>query len=127
MMLIQYVLVLFSIALLVLFLRKRGTTKSAAGVKLAFLLFVAFGIYAVLRPGDVTVVAGWLGVGRGTDLLLYALVVVFTFATLNVYLRFKELELRYARLARSIALRNAEPPHHAEPHRHPVPSTPEQP
>ncbi len=109
-MLIQYLLVLFSIAVLLLFLRKRGTTKSAASVKLAFLLFVVFGIYAVLRPGDVTVVAGWLGVGRGTDLLLYALVVVFTFATLNAYLRFKELELRYARLARAIALRHAEPP-----------------
>ena len=109
-MLIQYLLVLFSIAVLLLFLRKRGTTKSAASVKLAFLLFVVFGIYAVIRPGDVTVVAGWLGVGRGTDLLLYALVVVFTFTTLNAYLRFKELELRYARLARAIALRHAEPP-----------------
>ncbi|WP_201438100.1 DUF2304 domain-containing protein [Saccharothrix sp. 6-C] len=109
-MLIQYILVLFSFAVLLLFLRKRGTTKSAASVKLAFMLFVVFGIYAVLRPGDVTVVAGWLGVGRGTDLLLYALVVVFTFTTLNAYLRFKELELRYARLARAIALRQAEPP-----------------
>jgi small membrane protein len=109
-MLIQYILVLFSVALLLVFLRKRGTTKSAAGVKIAFLLFVLFGVYAVIRPEDVTVVAGWLGVGRGTDLLLYALVVVFTFATLNAYLRFKELELRYARLARAIALRQAEPP-----------------
>ncbi|KOX32568.1 membrane protein [Saccharothrix sp. NRRL B-16348] len=109
-MLIQYILVVFSFAVLLLFLRKRGTTKSAASVKLAFMLFVVFGIYAVLRPGDVTVVAGWLGVGRGTDLLLYALVVVFTFTTLNAYLRFKELELRYARLARAIALRQAEPP-----------------
>ena len=109
-MLIQYILVVFSFGVLLLFLRKRGTTKSAASVKLAFMLFVVFGIYAVLRPGDVTVVAGWLGVGRGTDLLLYALVVVFTFTTLNAYLRFKELELRYARLARAIALRQAEPP-----------------
>jgi hypothetical protein len=109
-MLIQYILVLFSVALLLVFLRKRGTTKSAAGVKIAFMLFVLFGVYAVVRPEDVSVVASWLGVGRGTDLLLYALVVVFTFATLNAYLRFKELELRYARLARAIALRQAEAP-----------------
>ncbi len=109
-MLIQYLLVVATVGLLVLFLRKRGTAKSAAGVKMAFLLFVVFGVYAVLRPYDVQHVADWLGVGRGTDLLLYALVVVFTFATLNAYLRFKELELRYARLARAIALRQAEPP-----------------
>lgn len=109
-MLIQYLLVAASIGLLLLFLRKRGTARAAAGTKIAFVLFVMFGIYAALRPGDVTVVAGWLGVGRGTDLLLYALVVIFTFATLNIYLRFKEMELRYARLARAIALQHAEPP-----------------
>jgi hypothetical protein len=109
-MLIQFVLVASSVGLLVLFLRKRGTARTAAGTKLAFVLFVVFGIYAALRPSDVTVVANWLGVGRGSDLLLYALVVVFTFATLNAYLRFKELELRYARLARAIALQNAQPP-----------------
>ncbi|HEV8563221.1 MAG TPA: DUF2304 domain-containing protein [Actinophytocola sp.] len=114
-MLIQYVLVAASIGLLVLFLRRRGSARTAAGTKLAFVLFVLFGAYAALRPGDVSVVAGWLGVGRGTDLLLYALVVVFTFATLNIYLRFKELELRYARLARAIALEAAEPPSHVPP------------
>ncbi|KOV79593.1 DUF2304 domain-containing protein [Nocardia sp. NRRL S-836] len=107
---IQYILVLLVAGLLILFVRKRGNAKSAASVKLAFILFVIFGIYAVLRPGDLTVIAGWLGVGRGTDLLLYGIVIVFTAATLNTYLRFKELELRYARLARAIAIRQAEPP-----------------
>ena len=114
-MLIQYILVFASIGLLILFLRKRGTAKSAAGTKVAFILFVLFGIYAALRPGDVQAVATALGVGRGTDLLLYALVVIFTFAILNVYLRFKELELRYARLARAIALESAEAPDEARP------------
>lgn len=107
---IQYILVLLVGGLLVLFLRKRGNAKSAASVKLAFILFVVFGIYSVLRPSDLTVIAGWLGVGRGTDLVLYGVVIVFTAATLNTYLRFKELELRYARLARAMAIRHAEPP-----------------
>lgn len=114
-MLIQVLLVGSSVALLLLFLRKRGSAKTAASTKLAFVLFILFGIYAALRPGDVQAVATVLGVGRGTDLLLYALVVVFTFATLNAYLRFKEIELRYARLARAIALRQAEPPDTARP------------
>jgi hypothetical protein len=67
-------------------------------------------VYAVLRPNDTTVVAHWLGVDRGTDLMLYALIVAFSFSTLNTYLRFKDLELRYARLARAIALEGAQPP-----------------
>jgi hypothetical protein len=55
-------------------------------------------------------VAHWLGVARGTDLMLYALIVGFSFSTLSTYLRFKDLELRYAQLARAIALERAQPP-----------------
>ena len=64
----------------------------------------------MLRPDDLTVVARWLGVSRGTDLLLYMLVVGFVFTTMSTYMRLREQELRYARLARAIALQNAVPP-----------------
>lgn len=114
-MLIQYLLIASSIGLLVLFLRKRSTAQAAAGTKLGFVSFVVFSIYAVLKPEDVQMVAGWVGVSRGTDLLLYALLVVFTFATLTAYLRFKDMELKYARLARTIALRHVERPREAHP------------
>ena len=33
--------------------------------------------------------------------------VAFMFTTLSSYIRFRELELRYARLARAVALQNA--------------------
>jgi hypothetical protein len=68
------------------------------------------GVYAILRPDDTSVLAHWLGVDRGTDLMLYALVIVFIFTTLSTYMRFKDLELRYARLARAIALEGARAP-----------------
>lgn len=42
--------------------------------------------------------------------MLYALIVAFSFSTLSTYLRFKDLEVRYTRLARSIALDNAQKP-----------------
>lgn len=74
------------------------------------MVFVLAGIYAVLRPDDTTVVAQWFGVRRGTDLMLYALVMAFCFTTLSTYMRFKDLELRYARLARTIALDSAQAP-----------------
>ena len=41
------------------------------------LLFVIAAVYAILRPNDTTVLANWLGVARGTDLLQYALVIAF--------------------------------------------------
>ncbi|WP_202919159.1 DUF2304 domain-containing protein [Saccharothrix deserti] len=111
-MLIQFLLIGAVVVLLVFFLRHHGTTKTAAGVKIGFALFLVLAAVAVLRPTDVSKLAEFVGVGRGTDLVLYGLVVAFGFATINTYLRFKELELRYARLARAIALRNAEAPKH---------------
>jgi len=62
----------------------------------------------VLRPDDVTRVAKFVGVGRGTDLLLYALIVAFVFSTLAMYMRLREDEQRVTQLARAVALRDAE-------------------
>ena len=107
---IQGLLITSIIALLVYLLRSRRSVQSQAWVKVAFLFFVLAGVYAVLRPNDTTVVAHWLGVDRGTDLMLYALIIAFSFTTLSTYLRFKDLELRYARLARAVALEGAQRP-----------------
>ena len=107
---IQGLLILSIVALLVYLLRSRRNAQSRAWVKVGYVLFVIAAVYAVLRPNDTTVVAHWLGVDRGTDLMLYALIVAFGFSTLNTYLRFKDLELRYARLARAIALEGAQSP-----------------
>ena len=55
-------------------------------------------------------VAQLVGVQRGTDLMLYGLIVAFVFVTISSYLRFREQELRFARLARAVALSNAQAP-----------------
>ncbi len=107
---IQGLLITSIIALLFYLLRSRRSAQSKAWVKVGYLVFVLAGVYAVLRPNDTTVVAHWLGVDRGTDLMLYALIIAFSFTTLSTYLRFKDLELRYARLARAIALEGAQAP-----------------
>lgn len=107
---IQPLLIVAVLLLLVYLLRSRSTAQAKAWVKLGFVVFVVAGIYAILRPNDTTTLAHWLGLGRGTDLMLYALIIAFAFTTLSTYLRFKELELRYSRLARAVALRGAEPP-----------------
>ncbi|MGV0626073.1 DUF2304 family protein [Mycolicibacter minnesotensis] len=100
------------LALSVYLLLSRGSAQSRAWVKVGYLTFVVAGIYAVLRPEDTTVVANWLGVRRGTDLMLYVMVIAFAFTTLSTYMRFRDLELRYARLARVVALAHPLPPDH---------------
>ncbi|MGV0338293.1 DUF2304 domain-containing protein, partial [Corynebacterium bovis] len=97
-------------ALGLFFLSNRRKARAKAGVKIGFVVFVVASLWAVLRPDDLTVIAQWLGVTRGTDLLLYVLVIAFLFTTLSTYIRFREQELRYARLARAVALTNAVPP-----------------
>ena len=105
--LMQLFLLLATATLVLYFLGNRRKARAKAGVKLGFLLFIGACIWAVLRPDDLTIVANYVGVSRGTDLLLYLLVVAFMFTTLSSYIRFRELELRYARLARAVALQNA--------------------
>ncbi len=107
---IQALLIISIIALLVYLLRSRTNARTKAWVKVGGVLFVIAGVYAILRPDDTTVVANWLGVDRGTDLMEYALIIAFVFTTLSTYMRFKDLELRYARLARAIALQGARVP-----------------
>ena len=38
------------------------------------------------------------------------LIIAFVFTTLSAYMRFKDIELKYARLARAVALQNARVP-----------------
>ena len=107
---IQVLLIASIVVLLVYLLRSRRSAQSRAWVKLGYVLFVVAAIYAIVRPNDTTVVANWLGVDRGTDLLEYALIVAFLFTTISAYMRFKDLELRYAQLARAVALEGARTP-----------------
>ncbi|MFV0495773.1 DUF2304 domain-containing protein [Mycobacterium sp.] len=107
---IQVLLIACIVALLVFLLRSRRSAGARAWVKVGYVLFVLAGVYAVLRPDDTTVLAQWFGVRRGTDLMLYGLIMAFSFTTLSTYLRFKDLELRYARLARAVALESAQEP-----------------
>jgi hypothetical protein len=112
--LIQIVLLAAVLILLAVFARHWNTTRVRAWKRIAFLAFCLANAYAVLRPGDTTKVAHLVGVGRGTDLVLYLLVVGVTILALNTYLRFRAIERRLTELARDAALRTA---HRPEPER----------
>ncbi|MGH3663756.1 MAG: DUF2304 domain-containing protein [Micromonosporaceae bacterium] len=105
---IQVLLLLAVALLLVGFVRAQNGVRMQAGKRLAFFGFLALNVWTVLRPGDLTWLAQSVGVGRGADLLLYALVIAFVFTVLNFYLRLRDLSERFTALARSAALRDAE-------------------
>lgn len=69
---------------------------------------ILLGILAVLFPGLVTEAANAVGVGRGTDLVLYVLCVTFLFVTIAQTLRITALNDRMVELARRQALLEAE-------------------
>ncbi|MCO1581541.1 DUF2304 domain-containing protein [Crossiella sp. SN42] len=108
MLIIQLVLLFSVVILLFFFTRRRHSVRMQAGKRIAFFGFIAFCVYAVARPDDLTVIARLVGVGRGADLLLYLLAVAFIFLAFNTYLRFRGIDQRFTDLARAIAIREAE-------------------
>ena len=111
-MLIKPLLVIALLVIGLVALRGRGSNRTSAYLKIALGLFFLFAIYSVLFPEQITQIASFIGVGRGTDLLLYVAVIGFIFFTVFTYAKFKDLETRIARLARAVALASAlqEPP-----------------
>jgi hypothetical protein len=64
-------------------------------------------VLSVLFPGGLTWLAHRVGVGRGADLLLYALVVTFGLVSVILFRRVDTLERKYVVLARAVAIREA--------------------
>jgi hypothetical protein len=107
-MIVQIVLIVAAIGALVYFVRRGHSVRIRASKRIAFSVFIAVNVYAVLRPDDITWVAQRLGIGRGTDLVVYLLVVAFVFGMINTYLRNRELSDQLTDLARTVAIREAE-------------------
>ncbi|MFI6445569.1 DUF2304 domain-containing protein [Kitasatospora sp. NPDC050543] len=101
---IQLILVLGAVIVAFTFIRRWDAANTRAWKRIAFSLFVVANIVAVLWPSGVTWLAVRLGVGRGTDLVLYLMVIAMAFLALNTYLRFRSLEKKLTDLARTVAI-----------------------
>jgi hypothetical protein len=104
--LIQVLLIAVVVAVAARLFRSRGA-RSQAVRRLGLLLFAAGAVVSILFPNVWNKLAVIAGVGRGTDMVLYALVVAFLSFTVTTYLRFRDLETRYTKLARRLALDEA--------------------
>ncbi|WP_205474720.1 DUF2304 domain-containing protein [Nocardioides sp. SYSU D00038] len=111
-MIIKLILVAALAGAAVTLVRGRRTALSLLVRRALTLGVLAAGVVAVLFPATVTEVARAVGVGRGTDLVLYLLVVTFLFVSISLYLRLGEMHDRYVELARRVALHEADPDAH---------------
>jgi hypothetical protein len=106
---IQVVLIIVVVLVVARLFRSRGARAQAIR-RIGLVAFAGFAAVSILFPDVWSGMAHRVGVGRGTDLVLYALVVAFLSFTVTTYLRFRDLETNYTRLARRIALSEATRP-----------------
>ena len=106
-MIIKVLLIGAAIAFGVLIVRERPSGSQQALLRMAGLGVTALGVVAVLWPGTTVWAAELVGVGRGTDLVLYILVMTFLFTTLASFQRMHRLEKQLADLTRELALRDS--------------------
>ena len=97
-------LLAFSLLLSILVLRNRVFGRLFFGVQ-----FVV-GVIFVLVPDLSSRLAALLGVGRGTDFLLYMLIMLFYITVLAFTARIRRMERSQTLMVRSLAIENAKTP-----------------
>lgn len=105
---IQIVLIVAVVILGIVFMRRTGADSHLAMRRLLYGAFVVVAVLSILFPQWLTWLANLIGVGRGTDLLLYALVVMFLAFVYTQYRRNVSQQRKLTQLARKIALLEAE-------------------
>ncbi|ADU47796.1 DUF2304 domain-containing protein [Intrasporangium calvum] len=124
---IQIILIAATLAIAWRLLAGSGQRTQAVR-RLGLLALAGLAVYSIIDPSKTwTSLAQALGVGRGADLILYGLVVAFLGFVVTTFKRFREMEVRYTRLARRIALDEAVPVRDAFPPDRPARPTPSTP
>lgn len=104
---IQILLIAAIIVLAVFMMRRTGTDSHLAIRRLLMGLFVVAAVLSVLFPQWLSWLAQLVGVGRGTDLVLYALIIIFLAFVYTQYRRNGALQRQLTLLARKLALMEA--------------------
>jgi hypothetical protein len=97
----------FVIFAVMLVLPGRGARHLAAR-RIALVCVFLAAIAAIIYPDLLNSLANLLGVGRGTDLLLYGMVVVLIGTIISSTRRHRQMEREVTQLARALALSEAE-------------------
>ncbi|CAA9228735.1 MAG: hypothetical protein AVDCRST_MAG83-1757 [uncultured Arthrobacter sp.] len=107
---VQLVLVLVVVGFSLVLIRGGSNAKHMAIRRIMILLFAVAAVLSIFFPTILTQFARIVGVGRGTDLVLYALIVSFLVYMSTTHQRFRSMETTMTKLSRRIALDEAERP-----------------
>ena len=103
----QIIVIAVAAALLIVGLSGRNTHAVKAWKKIGLCLLIIGMVVAVLSPDMTNRLAHVFGIGRGADLLLYAVTLAFITYALNNYLHQQGEKDALYRLARKVALLEA--------------------
>lgn len=78
--------------------------------RIAVALLTLLGSLMVLAPEATTVVANWLGVGRGVDLVIYLMLLLLSFVWLMLFSRQREMHGAITEIVREQAISRARRP-----------------
>lgn len=112
---VQVALVLAVIVVSLALMRGGSNARHLAIRRIMLVLFACVAAFSIFFPELLTRVARLLGIGRGTDLVLYGLIVSFMVFMATTYQRFRHVEATLTKLSRRIALDETPPPGKEEP------------
>jgi hypothetical protein len=88
-------------------LRYRQNRIDTRGFLLWLVLWIG-AIIVILFPSSTMVVARSLGIGRGTDLVLYTSIILILYILFRVYVHLEKVDREITQIVRTLALRGAE-------------------
>lgn len=112
---VQVVLVLVVFFFSAMLIRGGSNAKHMAVRRIMVLLFAVAAVLSIFFPAILSQLARVVGVGRGTDLMLYAFIVSFLVYMSTTHQRFRQMETTLTKLSRRIALDEAERPWETSP------------
>lgn len=101
---VQIALVLAVVVVSMTLMRGGSNARHLAIRRIMLMLFTCIAALSIFFPQMLTHVARFFGIGRGTDLVLYGLVVSFLVYMATTYQRFRQMETTTTKLSRRIAI-----------------------
>ena len=107
---VQLVLVVAVLVVSLALMRGGSNARHLAVRRMLLMIFAVVAALSVFFPDALTRVAQFLGIGRGTDLVLYGAVVSLFVFMATTYQRFRHAENALTKLSRRIAIDEAPKP-----------------
>lgn len=107
---VQIVLVLAVVMVAFALMSGGSNARHLAIRRILLMAFAAAAVFSIFFPEILSAVASFLGIGRGTDLVLYGTIICFFVYMATTYQRFRSMEISITKLSRRLALDEIEKP-----------------